>query len=118
MCNGGRESAAIMRRERCRTTAMQAKKCPDAFRVVGTERPCKAEGTRKSSHYTNVRMLSIGDSRQVAGLFRQFAGVTDPPTTTALLRGIAIGSEFPGCRRARDVTSLSSIAPCSASSMK
>ena len=22
------------------------KKCPDAFRVVGTERPCKAEGTR------------------------------------------------------------------------
>ncbi|CAM2168130.1 hypothetical protein BLAT2472_10795 [Burkholderia latens] len=27
------------------------KKCPDAFRVVGTERACKTAGTRKSPHY-------------------------------------------------------------------
>lgn len=54
-----------------------AKKRPDAFRVAGTERPCKAAGTRKSLHYTNVSMSSIGCWRQVTGLFRQIFGTRD-----------------------------------------
>lgn len=69
------------------------KKSRHRHRPSGSNGPAKHEGTRKATHYTNVRLLRAVGSRQVPVPFRHSCSKARPRTKKACSRGTRAGKK-------------------------
>jgi hypothetical protein len=72
---------------------MQAKKIPTPDGSSGSNGPAKHEGTRKPTHYINVRLLRSVGSRQVPVPIRHSCSNGRPSTKKACSRGTRAGKK-------------------------